>query len=354
MHGQPLESIGGESGTVKWWDRGTGRRLTVLAALLLAGGFAGWWTFVRMPGTTFTGSLPPLDPEAEALAVELRRDVTALSRDIGVRNSLRPSALARASSWVEHELAAAGLSPSREAYTLDGHSFANVIAQVGGTSAAGEIVVIGAHYDSAIGSPGGNDNGSGTAALLALARRIAARPLPRTVRFVAFTNEEPPFFQTAAMGSLVNATAARTRGDRITAMISLETLGFYSDAEGSQTYPMGWLRLAYPERGNFIAFVGESRDRELVRRAIRAFRSSTPFPSEGAALPAFVPGVGWSDHWAFDRAGYPAFMVTDTATFRDRTYHTAGDDHEHLDYERMARVVSGILRVVADLADPHR
>jgi Zn-dependent M28 family amino/carboxypeptidase len=228
---------------------------------------------------------------------------------------------------------------------------------VGGTSRAAEIVVVGAHYDSVEGTRGANDNGSGVAALLAAARAFAQRSdrPARTLRFVAFANEEPPYFQGSGMGSLVYARACRARGDRVVAMVSLETIGFYTDMPDTQHYPPP-LGIAYPSTGNFIGFVGNVASRALVRRAISAFRETTRFPSEGAALPEWMPGVGWSDHWSFWQAGYPAIMVTDTAPFRYPHYHDASDLPDKLSYDRMARVVDGIVvdgivRVIHALAN---
>ncbi|MEA3275961.1 MAG: M28 family peptidase, partial [Pseudomonadota bacterium] len=200
-----------------------------------------------------------------------------------------------------------------------------------------------------IGSPGANDNGSGVAAVLELARLLAGRALARTVRFVAFVNEEPPFSYTPEMGSLVHARAARDRGDRIQAMLSLETIGHYSDRPGSQRYPYP-LSLFYPDTADFIGFVGNLGSRQLVRSAVQSFRRHAFFPSEGAAVPAWVKGVGWSDHWSFWQAGYPAIMVTDTAFFRYAHYHSAGDTPEKIDYARTARVVEGLASVIADFA----
>jgi Zn-dependent M28 family amino/carboxypeptidase len=171
----------------------------------------------------------------------------------------------------------------------------------------------------------------------------------RTLRFVAFTDEEPPCFQTECMGSLASAKACKAKGEDIAAMISLETLGCYSEEEGSQSYPLPILGFAYPSRGNFVAFVGNVASGGLVREAIGAFRETTAFPSEGAALPGWIPGVGWSDHWSFWQQGYPAIMVTDTAPFRYRHYHKASDTPDELDYERLARVVEGLTKVVEHL-----
>ncbi|HXV36222.1 MAG TPA: M28 family peptidase, partial [Myxococcota bacterium] len=200
-----------------------------------------------------------------------------------------------------------------------------------------------------------NDNASGVAVLLELAQRVAALPRERTLRFVAFANEEPPHFQTREMGSLLYAERSLARAERVVAMLSLESLGYFSDARHSQRYPAGF-GLLYPSRGNFVAFVANPQSRGLARRAIAAFRDSrAAVASEGVAAPGFIPGVAWSDHWAFWAHGVPAIMVTDTAVFRDPHYHTLRDTPERLDYARMASVVDGLAAVVAALvAEPPR
>jgi Zn-dependent M28 family amino/carboxypeptidase len=226
----------------------------------------------------------------------------------------------------------------------------NFEVEVRGSSLPSEIIVVGAHYDAFQGTPGADDNASGVAAALALARAGAGKARARTVRFVFFVNEEPPTFQTAQMGSWVYAKACRARGDNIVAMLSLETIGYYSTAGRSQQYPRP-MGLLYPSTGDFVAFVGNVSSRSLVRRCVGLFRERAQFPSEGAALPEGIPGVGWSDHWAFWQEGYPAIMVTDTAPFRNPGYHNAADRPETLDYDRMSRVVEGLERVIEELAD---
>ena len=191
----------------------------------------------------------------------------------------------------------AGYQVRWDNYEVQGKTCSNLEAELGGASQ--KIVLIGAHYDSVFGSPGANDNGSGVAALLALARRFAGIHNSKTVRFVAFVNEEPFYFQSAEMGSFVYAGRCRERGDQISAMISLETIGYFSNRPGSQRYPAPGLGLLYPRTGNFIGFVGNVASRALLRTAIDEFRRQAQIPSEGAALPPMVPGVGWSDQWSF-------------------------------------------------------
>ncbi len=303
----------------------------------------------RMPDASYSGPLPSLSTEESRIRDRLLGHVQTLADQIGERNLWHYPALLAAADYIQDMFVQLGYRPEAEAYESRGKPVRNIIAEKPGNAIPEEIVLVGAHYDSVIGSPGANDNGSGVAAMLELARLLAERALPRTVRFVAFVNEEPPFSYTPEMGSLVHARAARDRGDRIQAMLSLETIGHYSDQPGSQRYPFP-LSLFYPNTADFIGFVGNLGSRELVRRALQSFRRHAAFPSEGAAVPAWIRGVGWSDHWSFWQVGYPAIMVTDTAFFRYAHYHSARDTPEKLDYARTARVVAGLASVIADFS----
>lgn len=326
------------------------KRLAALAAVLLGAGLLGWGFMIRMPLQSFRGPLPPLSPEQTALRDGLRRDVTKLAAEIGERNVFQPDQLRAAAEFVASALAEAGYQVRRQDFAVQGQTCQNLEVERPGNARREEIVIIGAHYDSVHGSPGANDNGSGVAGLLALARAWAGREPARTVRFVAFVNEEPPFFQTEHMGSLVYARRCQQRRENIVAMVSLETIGCYDSAPGSQKYPfpVGWF---YPSRGDFIGFVSNTRNGPLVRRCVAAFRRHAQFPSEGGALPGVLPGIGWSDHWAFWQVGYPAVMVTDTAPFRYPHYHTKQDTPDKLDYERLVRVVHGLDQVLEELAN---
>ena len=278
----------------------------------------------------------------------LRTHIDTLARSIGERNLWKHAALEDAAAYISGVLQAHGYRVSRQSYDVHRIRVSNVEAVAPAATDASEAVVVGAHYDTVTGCPGANDNATGVAAMLELARRLAGRSSRRTLRFVAFVNEEPPFFQTASMGSVVYANAARARGDRIAAMIALETMGYYSDEPGSQQYP-GTMRLLFPDKGDFIGFVANVGSARLLLQARRAFRARSAFPLQSAALPAAVPGVGWSDHWAFWQAGYRAMMVTDTAPYRYPWYHTAEDTPDKLSIERMAHVVDGLEHVVGVL-----
>jgi hypothetical protein len=345
------ESERPRGGLRRWWgrrSRNAKRRLVFYPALgAIVGGFL-YWT-MAMPGQSFRGELSPMDDEQRLLALFLRREVTFLAGSIGERNTARKGSLDRAWERLEGELGDAGYQPKALRYSADGQTVANIEATREGNTRSHEIVVVGAHYDSAVGAPGADDNASGLAVLLALARAFGQKSEARTIRFVGFVNEEPPHFWNDSMGSLHYAKACKERGDDIVAMVSLESLGFYRDEAGSQKYPpvVSWF---YPDRGDFVAFVGNLSSRSLVHEAIGTFRSAARFPSEGAALPSFVTGVGWSDHWSFWQVGYPGVMVTDTAPFRNPNYHTSNDKPDTLDYDRLARVTAGLIAVVAKLA----
>jgi len=289
-----------------------------------------------------------LSADEVALRAELVADVEKLAGEIGERNVRRYTELNTAADFIESSFARAGFQPRRDSYELRGLTCHNIEVEIQG--ARPDIVVVGAHYDSVYYCPGANDNGSGVAALLALARRFAAKSVGQTLRFIAFVNEEPPFFQREDMGSFIYAGRCKKRGDKISAMISLETIGYFSDAPHSQKYPAPGLGVFYPSTGNFIGFVGNTRSRALLRRAISTFREQKKLPSEGAALPSFIPGVGWSDQWAFWQHGYPGIMITDTAPFRYPHYHEPSDTPDKLDYDRFTLVVSGMEAVVAELA----
>jgi Zn-dependent M28 family amino/carboxypeptidase len=302
-----------------------------------------------MQGQTIQPLSHPPDGAEIALAKQLRADIGMLAGTIGERNvSRKPRQLEQAAAFIEAALAGAGYKAEAQPYNVGGTTCRNLAAEIRGTSHVAEILVVGAHYDTVPGGPGADDNSSGVATVLALARHFAhSRPL-RTLRFVAFVNEEPPYFQTADMGSLVYAKECRRRGERIQAMLSVESVGYYS---ATQEYPAA-VRGLFPPRGDFIAFVGNLSSASLVREAAKAFRQAVDLPAEAAALPEEIEGVGWSDHWSFWRQGYPAIEVTDTAPYRNPHYHMPSDKPETLDYNRLARLTTGMYDVVAALANP--
>jgi Zn-dependent M28 family amino/carboxypeptidase len=277
--------------------------------------------------------------------------VRALSETFVPRDHRHPENLERTADYLAEALGRAGGQVHSEPYTVDGVRYRNVVARFGPDS--DEVLVLGAHYDAAEGAPGADDNASGVAALLELAALLGASPPPMRVELVGFTLEEPPHFREPSMGSKVYARALRERGVQVRAMVSLESLGYFSDAPDSQRYPVAALKWRYPTEGRFLAVVGRAGDEALLSTVHAALGAHDGLAVESLAAPRALTGVDFSDHASFWDEGYPAVMVTDTALFRNPGYHTPEDTWERLDYVRMARAVQGVQCAVRALATAH-
>jgi len=307
----------------------------------------------QMIGKSYSGHFLPLSVQEKEISANLRGHVFMLADEIGERNIWLPQKLNAAAVYIEQVWQEQSFAVQRQEYAARGVESANLIIEIPGIAMPDQIIVVGAHYDTVLGSPGANDNGSGVASLLELSRLLAGMKPARTIRFVAFTNEEPPFFLRLDMGSRVYASRSRSRNENIVGMLSLETMGYYSEAPNSQEYPFPF-SFFYPHTANFIGFVSNIRSRHLGRLSLAAFRNTTKFPSEGTAAPGWLTGIGWSDHWSFWREGYRAIMVTDTAFFRYDPYHTRKDTPEKIGYDRLARVTKGLAEVVIELANTEK
>lgn len=314
--------------------------LTALVVLLVAA----WFVVTQpLPPSARNEKAPTADP------ARLEAHVRMLAETLGPRDAAHPEGLERAARYVRAEFESAGAAVSEQAFDVGGRTYRNVVAAYG--PAGGERVVVGAHYDAAGPLPGADDNASGVAGLMELARLLAESPPPRArVELVAYALEEPPFFRTRYMGSAVHARSLREQGARVRAMISLEMIGYFSDAEGSQQLPVSLLKAFYPTRGDFIAVVGTTGQTRLVRAVKGAMRAASPLPVYSINAPRTIPGVDFSDQLNYWDAGYDAVMVTDTAFYRNPNYHTARDTPDTLDYARMALVVRGVHEAVRTLA----
>ncbi len=304
-----------------------------------------------MPGKSYQGPLAVMKTRQKIIEEQTRRDVKILAIDIGDRNVFAPKKLKQASDWISSEFEKCQLDVIRQTFEVNKQDCDNIIAEMKGSVAPEEILVVGAHYDSVMDCPAANDNGSGVAGMLAIARELSKKEFEKTIRFVAFVNEEPPHFHTENMGSLVYAKQCRQDNDLIILMLSLETIGYYTDEKNSQRYPFPF-SLFYPSTGNFVGFISNVKSRKQLRQVIKHFRQNCDFPSEGAALVSGIPGVGWSDHWSFWQVGYPAIMITDTAPFRYQYYHTEEDTPDKLVYDRMAIVLEGVEKTIEQIAVP--
>lgn len=308
--------------------------------------------YVSMPGTSYKGRFRQLADHELELKDRLKGHVSALSLDIGERHHLGAgpqSALNQAAVYIADAFARLGFIPRITRFTYGGILMENVEVVIPGWRNPEKVVIVGAHYDTVKHCPGADDNASGIAGVIELARLLKNGMLDYTVKLVAYANEEDSGGPWEAMGSYHHALDCKARGENVVGMISLEMLGYYDSAEGSQKYPFPF-NLFYPSRGDFIAFVGNTMSRALVRLCVAEFRARARFPSEGVAAPERFRDIARSDHWSYWQQGYPALMVTDTSNFRNPYLHTPDDKPENVDFESMTRVVLGLEQVVRRLA----
>ena len=321
-----------------------------LVILLLLGGAIALVgrLLTAMPGLAFTGALPALTEEEAECAESLRAHVETIGRDIGARGTHAPDKLVAAEDYLTQRLRQAGLPPESFRYDCGGQSAGDLVSEIPGTRARDVIVVVGAHYDSASRSPGADDDASGCAVLLELADAIGGTAYERTLRFVLFSNGAPPRGGTPASGSRAYAKAAREKGEKIVLMLSLDSLGSFRTAPKTQSVPFPF-QACYPDRGDFVAFVGDLSSRTNLARSLETFRKVAKFPSEGLVLPGWTPGFADSDDASFRAEGFPALRITDTGTWRHVHSGTISDTSDRLDYESMARVTLGLARMISEL-----
>lgn len=296
---------------------------------------------LNMPGRSFSGSPPALSKNELVLRDNLRRHLTVLAADIGERNNLKYENLCRAAAYIEDQFKESGYEPRLDSFEVQGKKYTNVEATIKGASR--RIIVIGAHYDTVAGCPGADDNGTGIVSVLELARLLKGVKTQCTLRFVAFPNEEYPFFWSKAMGSYVYAGQCRARGDDISGMIAVETVGYYSKKEHSQKYPINTLGFL-PDRGDFLFFVGNYRSRGFLTECLGSFRKYATVPSEGISAFDCFEDISRSDNNSFWIHGYPGLMITDTADFRNPNYHLPSDRVETIDFDNLTRFVSALAK----------
>ncbi|MFH1622213.1 MAG: M28 family peptidase [Candidatus Omnitrophota bacterium] len=286
--------------------------------------------------------------EQMSLSDRLKDHVVMLSDTIGERNYWFYQNLNKALEYIASEFKKCGLPVQLQTYKIDDKEFSNIIAVKKGKSSPNEVVVVGAHYDSIVGSSGADDNASAVAGLLELANLFSKQETKKTIKFIAFVNEEPPYYQSGQMGSRVYAKHAKKNKENIVTMICLEMIGYYNQKRKSQDYPL-FLGLFYPDTANFIGFVSNLGSKSLLDKFTKAFKRHSNFPSESIAAPSIISGIDWSDHSSFWHYGYKAIMVTDTSFYRHPYYHSQSDTYEKLDYRSMAEVVKGLYQTIREL-----
>lgn len=280
----------------------------------------------------------------------LKKTIHTLSEEIGSRGYLQTDALQKSADYITSELRHYGYNVSFQSYEFQGNTHKNIYTEIRGKKTPKKILIIGAHYDTVTGTRGADDNASGIAGLLELARLLHNQSFEKTVRFVAFALEEPPLFRSKFMGSYVYAQSLKEKGENIEGMICLEMIGYFTDKPGSQLFPLSFFRWFYPDKGNFIAFVSNFQSKSFLNVVKSGFKKGTDLPVESLSTFSIIPGIDFSDHRSFWEFGYNALMVTDTAFYRNPNYHGIGDVPETLDYERMTEVVLGLKSAIEELA----
>jgi Zn-dependent M28 family amino/carboxypeptidase len=302
------------------------------------------WIVVARPTILTSSAFPKNSSIVDPVA--LKNHVVKLSEDLAPRNYKHSENLDQVAEYIANSFRLSGAHVADQSFELQRVVFKNVIAEYGPQSR--EIIVIGAHYDAAGEHPGADDNASGVAGLLELGRLMANATLRSRVVLVAFTLEEPPFYDTEFMGSIIFAKALAENDVSVKLMINLEMIGYFTEVSDSQKFPAAVLRLFYPAKGNFVAIADQTfsmqaqRMKNWMNRVINV-------PVYSINAPSFVPGIDFSDHRNFWHFDYPAVVVSDTAFYRNQAYHTEGDTAERLNYEKMAQVVYGVFSYVLQL-----
>jgi Zn-dependent M28 family amino/carboxypeptidase len=284
--------------------------------------------------------------DRDQIESNLRLHVDRLAGLIGPRTLRRPKTITATIGYIEGQWAEMGYTSTRECYDALGDEATNLIVERPGTKRASEIVLLGAHYDTVSSTPGADDNASAVAVLLEVSRLLREHTGRRTIRYVAFACEEPPYFGLGEMGSQHHARKSRVRGDNIVGMLCLEMVGYYSDVAGSQAIPPAiptWMRRFFPKRGDFLAAVGNMPSWKLCWQFRRGFKRGTKrMPLFSICLPEKINEIRLSDNSSFWDQGYPALMLTDTSYLRNPNYHQASDTPDTLDYPRMTEVTLGV------------
>lgn len=320
--------------------------LTVLTATSSA--FANPYAFKvhdKEKGEAGESSLNQMDIENN-----LKNTVKILSEEIGSRSYMEIDALNKTAEYITEELGAYGYTVSSQIYEAGGETYRNIFTEIKGKKIPEKILIIGAHYDTVTGTPGADDNASGVAGLLELARLLQKSSFNKTVQFVAFTLEEPPFFRTKNMGSYKYAEKLHKEDAEIEGMVCLESIGYFINNKGGQNYPLPFFRWFYPEKGNFISLVSDLQSKDFLTRVKGAFKKNSVLPVESISAFSIIPGIDFSDHRSFWKFGYKALMVTDTAFYRNANYHGMGDTPDTLDFKSMADVVLGLKAAMEELA----
>lgn len=291
--------------------------------------------------------------ERAAIEQQLLLHVDRLAGLIGPRTLSKPKSIQATVGYIRGQWESMGFEVAEEAFDALGVQATNLVVKKIGTRAPDQTIVLGAHYDTVPSTPGADDNASAVAVLLEVSRLLKTHTSGRTIRYVAFACEEPPYFHLDSMGSRFHARQSALRGDKILGMLCLEMVGYFRDEVGSQKVPVSIPRFFhrfFPGRGNFLAAVGNLRSWKLAYGFRRGFKRATRLPLFSICLPEKINEIRLSDNSSFWDYGYPALMLTDTSFLRNPNYHQATDTPDTLDYPRMTDVTLGVASAVRRLA----
>lgn len=320
------------------------KRLIHVGSLVCAVLFSTWiglFWYLRAP----LFSMPAENTIAYSVDAEnLKKHVRFLSELNPPRSYDNYASTIEAEKYISNELKAMGYSVELQEVPLPEYSLNNIIVRYGDLAQGKPIIVVGAHYDVCDHLPGADDNASGVAGLLELARMLKALSpqLPFTVELVAYALEEPPYFATDDMGSAIHAQSLKEKNISVKLMISIEMIGYYSERSGSQFFPNPILYSIYPHKGDYIAAVARPNERREIQKFKSAFLTMSKTDIYSINAPTFIPGMDFSDHRNYWKYGWPALMITDTAFYRNTQYHEKGDTADRLNYEKMREVVEGL------------
>ncbi len=301
------------------------------------------WILVAQPTVTKNS---PSNLTLENL--RLKAHVLKLSKDYFPRSHTNTKNLDRCAEYIRAHFKKAGAETSIQEFTVLKKKYQNVIGFFG--DKAGGRIVIGAHYDARINTPGADDNASGVSGLIELAYLIGKEKINTGIEFVAYALEEPPFFGTEDMGSAHHAKLLHDRKVSVKCMIALEMIGYFSSEPGSQLYPVPALKIFYPNKGNFIAIVGRLDQRKIVKKIKGLMKGATDLPVYSVNAPIIVSGIDFSDHRNYWKYDYDAVMITNSAFYRNPEYHEPGDTAERLNYELMGKAVIQVFEAIKGLA----
>ena len=279
----------------------------------------------------------------------LYQHVEKLTKNPIARSYDNLTSLDSAAQYIKHCFENFGYTSGEQKFTITRSEYKNIVAFYGDPQLP--RLVVGAHYDVCDHLPGADDNASGVAALLEVARLLQTlKPkLPYCIELVAYSLEEPPYFRTTGMGSYIHAQSLFQNKIDVIAMVSLEMLGYYSDQPKSQSFPLPGLGLLYPDKGNFVAVVGKMGQGKMVRHFKKTMRRASDIGVESINAPGFVTGVDFSDHLNYWHFGFDALMITDTSFFRNKNYHQPTDTIDTLNFDKMAEAVKGIYWAVVSV-----